>query len=71
MKHIHEGNKVLCPICNKDFTHPRNLKSHIIKEHEQDDLLEKNINPELVLGHPLKKQKSYYQKTSLEDILDE
>lgn len=50
IKHIHEGGKLLCPICKKDFTHSSSLKNHIIKTHESEELEEKNINPELVIG---------------------
>ena len=33
IKYIHDGNKVLCPICREDFTHSSCLKRHIIKFH--------------------------------------
>jgi preprotein translocase subunit Sec61beta len=42
-------------VCGKDFTHSASLKKHIIKNHESEELEEKNINPELVVGQPLKK----------------
>jgi hypothetical protein len=68
IQHEHVGNKIVCPICRKDFTHPASLKKHIIRKHEVEDLQEKKIKPELVIGKPLKRQKHDAAKTSLEEI---
>ena len=70
IKHIREEGKVLCPICKADFTHTASLKKHIIRVHEVDEIEEKNIDVELVVGQPLKKQKPDSMKTSLEEIKD-
>jgi hypothetical protein len=71
IKHIRENGKVLCPICRKDFTHTASLKKHIITNHDADEVEEKGINPEHVVGQPLKKIKDYNSKTTLEDMVDQ
>jgi len=35
----------------------KNLKHHMIREHQEKDLKAKKINPELVLAEPIKKPK--------------
>ena len=61
----------MCPVCRKDFTHSASLKKHIIKNHEAEDIIEHDIDPEQVIGAPLKKQKSDMLKTSLEEMVDQ
>ena len=70
IKHIRESGKLLCPICKKEYTHSKNLKLHIMKTHEADELANHNIEPDQVIGGPLKRQKLDSKKTSLEDMLD-
>ena len=43
MKHIKKDNKVVCPVCNKEYTHSSSLKDHVIKKHQTKDVLEKGI----------------------------
>ena len=70
IKHIREGDKILCPVCREDFTHSASLKKHIIKFHEKEELKEKGLNPEFFLGNPLKRQKPDNMKTDLEQARD-
>jgi hypothetical protein len=67
MKHIRKDQKYICGISNKEYSHPRNLKLHMIKLHEIDDLKKKNIDPELVLAEPIKKPKMRNRMTDLEE----
>jgi len=60
---------VLCPICKQAFTHSASLKKHIISSHEGDEVEEKGINPDMVVGQPLKKPKNENKMTSLQDMV--
>ena len=71
MKHIKKGRKFVCSVCSKEFTHPQNLKTHILKEHQVKDLKAKNIDPELVLAEPIKKPKLRHDMTDLEEIKED
>ena len=33
MHHIKKNKKVVCPVCDKEYTHSASLKDHIIKKH--------------------------------------
>ena len=57
----------MCAVCRKEYRHPRNLKLHMIKIHDEDDLKKNNINPELVLAEPIKKPKERYRMTDMEE----
>ena len=69
IKHIRkEGKNVLCPVCAKEFTHPHNLKLHIIKTHEQEETAEKGISFEQIVGPVYKGPNQIKMKTSFEEI---
>ena len=50
IKHIRKEKKLVCPVCKKEFTQHHNLKTHIIKNHDSDDVKEKGIEPRLIVG---------------------
>ena len=62
---------MLCPVCRKDFTHSASLKKHIIKNHEAEEVEQVGVDPSLVIGQPLQKQKSEALKTNLEEEKDQ
>ncbi len=43
LKHIKKGNKVVCKICNKEYSHSRDLKKHYVKNHNERELDEKHF----------------------------
>jgi hypothetical protein len=43
LKHIKKGNKVVCKVCNKEYSHSRDLKKHYVKYHNERELDEKQI----------------------------
>ncbi len=61
----------ICAVCDKEFTHTKNLKIHILKEHEKKDLQAKLIDPELVLAQPILKPKLKKDMTDLEELKED
>jgi DNA repair exonuclease SbcCD ATPase subunit len=57
LKHIKKDRRVVCAVCEQEFTHSASLKKHIISKHSQQDLIEKKINKELVFASPFRKTK--------------
>ena len=68
MKHIKKDNKVVCPVCNKEYTHSSSLKDHVIKKHQTKDVLEKGIYPRLIVGDLMKEQEKGHVKTDFQEI---
>ena len=56
---------MLCPICRQDFTHSSSLKKHIIKNHEDADLEDHNIETDLIIGQKIKRRKQEGPETDL------
>ena len=49
LKHIKKDGKYACKICEATYVNSSHLKVHIIKKHSQKQLLEKQLDPVLVL----------------------
>lgn len=61
----------MCPVCRKSYTHSKNLKAHIIKNHNSTDLLKNNIDPNVIVRDmKTKKNVEEEKRTDLQAIKD-
>jgi hypothetical protein len=50
LKHIKKDNKYVCKVCAKEFTHSSFLKKHIIREHQEKELIKKKVPVDIVMA---------------------
>ena len=67
MKHIRKDDKIVCPVCDKEYVEHRNLKLHIIKNHKISEVENKGIKVAQVIGDEKKACEANKQRTDLEE----
>ena len=67
MKHIRKDDKIVCPVCHKEYADHRNLKLHIIKNHKISEVEDKGIKATQIIGDEKQASEVNKQRTEFEE----